>query len=179
MSSLDRYERFSSALITAGEEARPLPALPNVRYETEFVPDSRLRELQNECEVHVIPSQAEAYGHVIGEAMSCGAVVVTTDAPPMNELVAFDRGVLIRVTRSEPMRRSMRSYIDVSDLEAKLNQVFVMSPEHRAELGRNARAWYEAQHLRFEASLRALLDELPQTVVRKPSGNQGNGRALR
>ena len=118
-----------------GEEAPPLPPLPNVRYETDYVPDDRLQQLQNECEVHVIPSQAEGYGHVIGEAMGCGAVVVTTDAPPMNELVTPERGVLIRVARSEPMRRSMRNFIDVSDLEGKLNQLFAMSPERRAELG--------------------------------------------
>jgi glycosyltransferase involved in cell wall biosynthesis len=146
-----------------GEEAPPLPPLPNVRYETDYVPDNRMRELQNECEVHVIPSQAEGYGHVIGEAMGCGAVVVTTDAPPMNELVTLDRGVLIRVARSEPMRRSMKNYIDVGDLEMKLNQVFAMSPKRRAELGLSARAWYEAQHARFENSLGAFLDDLPRS----------------
>lgn len=144
-----------------GEAAPPLPLLPNVRYETEFVPDDELRRLQNACQVHVIPSQAEGYGHVIGEAMSCGAVVVTTDAPPMNELVEADRGVLIRVERSEPMRRSMRNFVDVADLELKLNGVFAMPPEQRKALGRNARAWFEAQHRRFEAALSAFLDNLP------------------
>jgi hypothetical protein len=144
-----------------GGEAPSLQPLPNVRYLTDYVSESDLRHLQNACEVHVIPSQAEGYGHVIGEAMSCGAVVVTTDAPPMNELVAADRGVLIRVARSEPMRRSMRNYIDVADLEAKLNCVFAMSPERRVELGHNARAWYVAQDQRFERALLAFLDQLP------------------
>jgi hypothetical protein len=143
-----------------GEEAPPLPSLPNVRYLTEFVADSELRHLQNACEVHVIPSQAEGYGHVIGEAMSCAAVVVTTDAPPMNELVTPERGVLIRVARSEQMRRSMRNYIDVADLEAKLNCVFSMSRQSRAALGQNARAWFDAQDQRFEHALLAFLDQL-------------------
>jgi glycosyltransferase involved in cell wall biosynthesis len=149
-----------SARRYGGDEAPPLPPLPNVRYETDHLPADRLRQLENECEVHVIPSQAEGYGHVIGEGMACGAVVVTTDAPPMNELVTPDRGVLIRVARSEPMRRSMKSFIDVGDLEAKLNMVFAMSPERRAQLGRNARAWYEAQDLRFQRNLEAFLAEL-------------------
>ncbi|WP_291984372.1 glycosyltransferase family 4 protein [Luteitalea sp.] len=143
-----------------GEAASPLPPLPNVRYETEFVPDDQLRRLQNGCQVHVIPSRAEGYGHVIGEAMSCGAVVVTTDAPPMNELVEADRGVLVRVERSEPMRRSMRNFVDVGDLESKLNGVFAMSPEQRLALGRNARAWFEGQHRRFENALGAFLDDI-------------------
>ena len=144
-----------------GEEAPPLQPLPNVRYETDHVPAERLRQLENECEVHVIPSQAEGYGHVIGEGMSCGAVVVTTDAAPMNELVRPDRGVLVRVARTEPMRRSTKNFVDVDDLEAKLNMIFAMTPERRAELGRNARAWYEAQDQRFQRNLEAFLAEVP------------------
>jgi len=143
-----------------GEEAPALQSLPNVRYLTDFVSNEHLRELQNACEVHVSPSQAEGYGHVIGEAMSCGVVVVTTDAPPMNELVAPDRGMLVRVARSEPMRRSVKSFVDVADLEVKLNQVFGMSSADRARLGQNARAWFEAQHCRFETSMQSLLADL-------------------
>lgn len=144
-----------------GDEAPPLPLLPNVRLLSDFVSNEELRELQNTCEVHVSPSQAEGYGHVIGEAMSCGAVVVTTDAPPMNELVGPDRGMLVRVARSEPMRRSVKCFVDVADLEAKLTRVFGLSSEDRARLGTNARTWFEAQHDRFEASMRSLLTTLP------------------
>jgi glycosyltransferase involved in cell wall biosynthesis len=143
-----------------GEEAPPLQPLPNVHYLTDFVSNEQLRELQNACEIHVSPSQAEGYGHVIGEAMSCGAVVVTTDAPPMNELVAPDRGLLVRVARSEPMRRSVKSFVDVADLELKLDHVFGMPGADREKLGQNARAWFEAQHRRFESSMQSLLAEL-------------------
>jgi glycosyltransferase involved in cell wall biosynthesis len=142
-----------------GEEAPPLPSLPNVQYETDHLTDEELRQLQNECEVHVIPSLAEGYGHIIGEAMSCGAVVVTTDAPPMNELIGPNRGMLIRVERTEKKYRSTLNYIDVADLEVKLNTVFAMSHEQRSELGRNARAWYDAQHVRFENELQELINE--------------------
>lgn len=152
-----------------GEPAPPLPPLPNVRYETDYVPGERLRELQNACAVHVQPSQAEAYGHVIGEAMSCGAVVVTTDAPPMNELVTTDRGVLVEVARAEPMRLSTRNYVHVGDLERKLADVFALAPERRAELGHRARLWYEEQDRRFEAAMRRLIDDLPRL---KASGSK-------
>jgi glycosyltransferase involved in cell wall biosynthesis len=163
-----------------GDDAPPLPPLPNVRYETDYLTPERLRELQNECEVHVLPSQAEAYGHVIGEAMACGAIVVTTDAPPMNELVRPGRGMLVRVARSEPMSRSAKNFVDVGDLERQLNAVFAMSREARAGMSREARSWFEAQDQRFETSLRALLDELPRlpakgrsiaTPMRKPAAS--------
>ncbi len=148
-----------------GEEAPPLPPLPNLRYETDYLTPERLRELQNECEVHVLPSQAEAYGHVIGEAMACGAIVVTTDAAPMNELVRPGRGMLVRVARSEPMKRSTRNFVDVGHLEDQLDAVFAMTPDARAGMSRQARAWFEAQDRRFEASLRAFLDDVPRIAA--------------
>jgi glycosyltransferase involved in cell wall biosynthesis len=121
-----------------------------------------LRELQNTCVVHVIPSEAEGYGHVIGEAMSCGVVVVTTDAPPMNELVSAERGVLVRVERSEPMRQGTRYFVDRNDLESRLRSVFEMSPGERERLAINARAWFLDQDRRFERSLREFLEEVAQ-----------------
>jgi len=144
-----------------GEEAPPLPSFPNVRYETGYLPDEELRRLQNDAGVHVIPSQAEGYGHVISEAMSCGAVVVTTDAPPMNELVEVDRGVLVQVEHSEPMRRGVKNFVEVADLERKLEAVFAMTPTERDELGRKARAWFEAQDRRFHAALHELIADAP------------------
>lgn len=152
------------ALRYGGEEAPKLKELPNVHYLTEFVPDDELRKIQNECQVHVIPSLAEGYGHVIGEAMSCAALVVTTDAPPMNELVEPDRGILIRVARTKAQHRSRLNYVDVGDLETKLDTVFAMSPEQRAEMGRNARTWFEKQHARFENELRSLLVDVLASI---------------
>jgi NAD(P)-dependent dehydrogenase (short-subunit alcohol dehydrogenase family) len=104
----------------------------------------------------------EAYGHIIGEAMSVGAVVVTTDAAPMNELVTRERGVLVRVARSEPMRRSTRNFVEIASLETELNRIFAMSVAERAALGRNARAWYEAQDMGFQSALGEFLRSLPR-----------------
>lgn len=42
----------------------------------------------------------------------------TRDTVPDGVLRTLDRDVLIRVARSEPIRRTMMNYIDVSDLEA-------------------------------------------------------------
>jgi hypothetical protein len=142
-----------------GSEAppAPLPVLPNVRLEEGFLSVEKLRQLQNECEIHVIPSQAEGYGHIIAEGMSCGAVVVTTDAVPMNELVTRERGALVRVERSEPMLRGTRNHVNVRDLEATLSEVFNMPRAQRELLGANARRWYEAQHEEFLGRLRELV----------------------
>lgn len=58
----------------------------NVEIITERIDDDELRRLQNAAMLHVQPSECEGYGHVIAEALSTGRPVITTSAPPMNEL---------------------------------------------------------------------------------------------
>lgn len=136
-----------------------LPDLANVRYFEGCLTSEQLIRIQNESGIHVIPSQAEGYGHILGEGMSCGAVVVTTDAAPMNELVTRERGALVKVDRSEPMLRGTKNYVDISNLESTLTDVFAMSQQQREQLGINARRWYEAQHGDFLGRLRSLVEE--------------------
>jgi hypothetical protein len=138
----------------------PLPVLPNVRYEESYLSAENLRRLQNESEIHVIPSQAEGYGHIIGEGMSCGAVVVTTDAPPMNELVTPERGALVSVESSEPMLLGTKNFVNVLALEQTLSEVFGMSSSEREALGNQARRWFEGQHGEFVDRLRSLIADV-------------------
>jgi hypothetical protein len=49
------------------------------------VTDEQLSYLMNSHQIHLMPSAYEGWGHALHEAMGVGAVVITTDAPPMNE----------------------------------------------------------------------------------------------
>lgn len=59
--------------------------IPNVHI-FERVTEEQLKLMQNQCKFHLYPSATEGFGHALHEARSVGAVIVTTDAPPMNEL---------------------------------------------------------------------------------------------
>ena len=50
------------------------------------VEDQELIRLMNSHFCQVMPSAYEGYGHVLHEALSVGQVIITTDAPPMNEV---------------------------------------------------------------------------------------------
>ena len=50
--------------------------------------DEALRNLQNICQIHAQPSACEGWSHVLHEAMSVNASILTVDAPSMNEIHA-------------------------------------------------------------------------------------------
>ena len=45
--------------------------------------------------IHLCPSEREGFGHYIFGPMSSGAIVLTTNAPPMNEIVSPESGFLL------------------------------------------------------------------------------------
>lgn len=126
----------------------------NVRLISRHVSDAELRSLQNASGVHLCPSLSEGWGHYIVEAMSCRAVTVTTDGPPMNELVHPDRGVLVAANRSEPRRLGRNFYVDTDAMEKAVAGLIAASSSEKASLGDAARRWFECNHAQFAATLR-------------------------
>jgi len=145
--------------LTLVMNARLAPAsVPgNVRLISEYLGDEEMRALQNACGIHLCPSQAEGWGHYILEAMSCGAVVITTDAPPMNELVDAQSGLLVGVASSTPRHLGTCFKVDQAALEAAITRVMAMGVEEKAAIGAHARAGFDAIRSGFAERLRELL----------------------
>ena len=129
-----------------------LPA-GNIRYETRYLSDSNLRTLQNRHVFHLCPSETEGWGHYIPEAMSTGAVVLATDAAPMNELVGPDRGLLIAARPHGRQHLAMTHVCDSTALERTIERAIAMPRDERQRLGLAARAWFVANQRGFGARL--------------------------
>lgn len=133
----------------------------NLRVLRVRVRDHELRQLQNSRGIHVCPSEVEGFGHSINEARSCGAVVVTTDAPPMNELVHDGaNGLLVAYERSLPMGYGTRYLVAREALQAVVERLMCMSLQERAGLGRAARSDYETGRAWFEARFLEVISAL-------------------
>lgn len=138
---------------------KPIDA-PNIDHILERVDDTRLRTLQNTHLIHLCPSEAEGFGHCIAEAMSCRALTLTTNGPPMNELIAPDRGVLVNYHRASPQRSGANYFVDPADLEEKITRILGMDQDAISTLGNNARAWYENNDRFFRQQIVETLDDL-------------------
>jgi glycosyltransferase involved in cell wall biosynthesis len=134
---------------------------PNIVYRGEYLPDAELKALQNSHLVHICTSESEGWGHYLVEALGVGAVVITLDAPPMNELVTLDRGVLIAHESTEPKELATLYRFDPRSLEVAVERILSMGHEERLRLGTAARDWFSDNARGFtrrvEAGLNAAL----------------------
>lgn len=153
---------------------------PNVEHRIATLSDiDEIRQLQNSHAFHLCLSETEGWGHYIVEAMSCGGVVVTCDAPPMNELVRPQRGMLVGVNEAGPLNAAMRYHFDETALEATIERIRMMDPDQYARMGAAARTWFETNRQGFPGRLQSALDQLLREPhpdeVRQGSASAGAG----
>jgi glycosyltransferase involved in cell wall biosynthesis len=137
------------------------PEVPrNVNLITDYISDEDIIKLVNEHPIHLCPSLSEGWGHYIVEAMSCGATVITTDGPPMNELVQAGRGILVAAPESEPRHLGTNFKVAPAALEAAIEQAISMSKEGRTSMQTKAQNWMQQNHRDFETRFTELLSSL-------------------
>lgn len=137
------------------------PTVPeNVRLISRYLEkDDLLKEL-NSHGVHLCLSKSEGWGHYIVEAMSCEAIVITTDAPPMNEIVNRSLGVMVPYERQENRHLGVNFYADSKTLNVELTRLFKLKEEDKIKYGKNARNWYEQNHNTFISSFPSIIQKL-------------------
>ncbi|OFV89744.1 MAG: hypothetical protein A3G76_00140 [Acidobacteria bacterium RIFCSPLOWO2_12_FULL_65_11] len=136
------------------------PSSENVQVIPSYVDDADLKQLQNRCLFHVCTSEAEGWGHYLVEAMSVGAVTITVDAPPMNELVMGERGVLVAYDRILRQKLAERYLFDEQALTIAVEQALAMTPDEMAARGTAARQWFLQNKAGFAGRISRALAEV-------------------
>lgn len=124
--------------------------------EAMLIDAARLRDIQGAATWHICPSVREGFGHYLNEARAVGALVVTTNHPPMNELVQPETGLLVTTsfTKSEPGTELARlthinGHISAEDLVAVVGKAVAMAPQERERMRAAARAAYVSEKAAF------------------------------
>ena len=143
----------------AGDHAPDVSA-HNIERRVGYMDDADLRLLQNTSMFHVCLSLTEGWGHYIVEALSVGAVPLTLDAAPMNDIVTAERGLLVPYCRTGSQRLATTYTFDEAGLETAVERAVHMSDDEWRRLSANAREWFVINRSTFAGRLRAALQEL-------------------
>ena len=154
------HPEWPSLLVVTKNSAFRRFARPNIQIFVGDMKEDILGHLMNKCGIHLCPSETEGFGHYISEAMSTRALVVTVDAPPMNELVSEGHGILVKVEREEDMSFGKRFFADPRDLEKRIAAVVSMQEAVMVEHGNLAREAFLRNRESFEGNLVSAVEEL-------------------
>lgn len=153
-------------LTCIGRSGRFKAAVPaqNLVLITEFLSDEKLKTLMNTTAVHLCPSRFEGFGHYLNEARSVGAIVLYSNAQPMNEL--FEDGVSgIALNGSIQLQRRRGISIEAfspstSDFEDGMASLLNMTIGERQRMGVAARNAYLEDKSDFEKRWNKILHDL-------------------
>ena len=149
----EKHPEWPTLTLVQCLENAPDSVPDNVKLITDYIPHDEIKGLLNQHGVHLCTSLSEGWGHYIVEAMSCKAAVITTDAPPMNELITPARGIPVPYHKSEPRHLGINFHIDPEKLEKNIQQLLMMPPEKKQTYGENARQWFEQNDQSFRKNL--------------------------
>ena len=151
--------------IVQNKDNAPESVPSNVTLIAEHLPYAELIKLSNKNGVHLCTSLSEGWGHYIVEAMSAKAVVVTTDAPPMNELITPDRGILVPYSRSEPRHLGTNFYVGEAKLEDSIKSLISLNAAEKEALGLAGRAWFLRNHQQFLKNIESTFNSIFATTA--------------
>lgn len=156
---------------TGGGASTRVWSLRNVDYACGALPAADKTALQNRIGLHLVPSETEGFGHSLNEARSVGAVVLTADAAPMNELVDARSGVLVGARSDWWWQSRGDLFVPVARVDERaiadgVERLLLLPVEERARMGRRARARFLEDRAYFMNAMAAIEQSLCQDEVR-------------
>ena len=158
-----RHPEWPLLTLVQCKENAPESVPDNVHLITDYIPHEEIKRHLNAHGIHLCTSLSEGWGHYIVEAMSCRAVVITTDAPPMNELISPATGIPVPFDRSDPRHLGINFHINQEKLESHISQLLLMPVEQKLKYGERARLWFEQNEDTFQQRLTASIKQIIQS----------------
>lgn len=132
----------------------------NINVISRFLDEQELRVIMNNHGVHICPSAHEGFGHYLNEARSTGAVVMYTDAPPMNEFCQDGiTGISIQAYLKDTINFTIcpRYAFHTRDFEKAMHRVLSMNDKDMKTISNNTRDAYVKGKKTFTSNINSLL----------------------
>ena len=139
----------------------------NIEFITEFLTEYQLKTLINQCGVHLCPSESEGFGHNIVEAMSANSIVVTTNAPPMNELIHPDESCLVNYNKTDKRYFSELFFVDEKNLENTIEQCMALPITEKNAIAEQNKQRYSELKEQFKKAIQSKLINIVNRVENK------------
>ncbi|ETN09006.1 hypothetical protein, variant 1 [Phytophthora nicotianae INRA-310] len=166
----DVYNNFMRKLYDDRIKAQPEPK--KITLHTGRVPSSMFGRMMIETAFVLCTSVLEGYGHYINQARASAALIVTTDAPPMNELLSPESAVLVphpsTIVEKQLLGgnfdgdhglqgvKGMATYVKGAEICDAVERVLEMTPDERQAMGERARKQYVLDTQFFAARMKEL-----------------------
>jgi len=132
--------------------------LPNYYCQNKRLVD--IKEFLNQAIFHLCPSKAEGFGHYINEALSTGAIVITTDHGPMNELVTTDYGFIVPGRVCGRHRLAEEYCVDPKALKEAVVKAYSLDNDTLLQMSAKAREAYLKRDAEFRTKLKTLINNI-------------------
>ena len=140
----------------------PTPDVTFIRHAT----DDELRRLQNSHLFHVMPSAYEGWGHALHESLGVGAILLTTDAPPMNESPTPFKVPSIGTRHAGSATLHDVDPKDIRESVAAMLSAPTTGPGGLGEIGAAARLAFERDNADFRRNFTPFLIHAPTPLRR-------------
>jgi hypothetical protein len=114
--------------------------------------------------IHLCTSEVEGFGHYINESRAMGALIITTDGAPMNEMVDSNSGILIPTIANTQMSLGKRYLISEDGIEQAINQALSMKDEDIRLFCDNARTRFLKERQEYLVYLENALVSVKESI---------------
>lgn len=128
----------------------------NINYLYKRLPENEFQQIQNKFWFSVQPSAAEGFGHVINEQLSCGSIVITTDAAPMSE---FKTPYKCAAEKVGPQLYGTKYEVLVDSLEEQVERVLNLTEDELKEQSEKSRRTFLINDKKFKDRFKEVISK--------------------
>ncbi len=137
---------------------RPINPPTNVEYVDPFADAEESYQLASGSLFHIYMTETEGFGHSIVEAMGYGALVIVTNAPPMNEVTDSLSVLSVRAEYVGQKMLSPRFKALTHSIEEAVEKALAMSEDEINEVTQNALARFCELESQFKINLNLAIE---------------------